>query len=85
MDPVAFERKNKDKIDLPICQLSKLRRFTYHAPNFKMLADILRHLQLDVSEVTIFDMIRYRKKRSGRSCVGRAKAAPTSETLLHSD
>lgn len=56
VDPVAFERKNKDGIDLPICQLSKLRRFAYRAPNFKTLADILRHLQLNASEVTVFDL-----------------------------
>lgn len=54
VDPVAFERK-KDGIDLPICQLSKLKTFSYHAPNFKTLADVIRHMEPDASQMPKFD------------------------------
>ncbi|KAL1947421.1 hypothetical protein VTO73DRAFT_14382 [Trametes versicolor] len=43
-DPVDFILVLTLERDLPICQLSKLRRFTHHAPNFKTLVDTLRYL-----------------------------------------
>lgn len=56
VEPVAFERKNEDGDGLPMCQLSKLKTFTYHAPNFKALADIIRHIEPDASQTPNFDL-----------------------------
>ncbi|OJT04093.1 hypothetical protein TRAPUB_5245 [Trametes pubescens] len=54
--PIAFERKSEDGECLPMCRLSRLRTFTYHAPNFKTLADIIRHIEPDVSRMPKFDL-----------------------------
>ncbi|EIW56987.1 uncharacterized protein TRAVEDRAFT_49799 [Trametes versicolor FP-101664 SS1] len=54
VDPVAFERT--DRYGCPMCQLLKLRTFTYHAPNFKTLADITRHVEPNVFQMPKFDL-----------------------------
>lgn len=75
VDSVAFERK-KDGIDLPICRLSKLKTFSYHAPNFKTLADVIRHIEPDASQTPKFDYhFQWTTRLSRHSFAGRATMA----------